>query len=111
MPTVRVQDNRDRGQVSLIVDGDPSQGHPWTVGLTAEGAYHVGNALVVAALRLGNIKGTQCTTMAGRGRRGPMGPRPSVEQMEPRLIGDTFPEEKSPNTNPPSSAPNVRESV
>ncbi len=99
MPTIKIEEDKTRNTICVLVDGDPSQGQPWRIDLSADSAYMIGNSMSLMALKLGSTSGSPCTTITGPGNQKackPLQPqgqmtrqRPFVEK-ENKLVGDSF---------------------
>lgn len=109
MPNVKLEADNNRGVILLIVSGDPSQGQPWRIELSADSAYVLGNNMALASLKLASERGSLCNTVAvgSIGNQGGMSgsqewrfvdrPRQFQQQQQrqrveqpPRLVPDTF---------------------
>lgn len=99
MPSIAVTETQ--GDIRLVVDGDPSQHHPWNIILSPESAYRLGTDLAARALRKTSGKSTVgVTTTTGERSKVQHTPTSSVDAAPPAispqtksnqdLLGDTF---------------------
>lgn len=113
MPSIRVEEFKERGNLLLVVEGDPSQGQPWRIELSPDSAYSVGNNLALLALKVGAGRGSPCFTLAGDRVGNPQmaqRPRPFLAEAGPVFVGDTFEESSKPLTTAEVMTPSNLES-